>query len=74
MHRLQAEKPSTILFNLSSAIAVLKESYSNRSELVGLGLAILLSGSAGAVDTIAYLEKQSPISYLFESRTTIQSG
>lgn len=59
MHRLYAGHPGRETLDHAfqfSAIAVLKETYSNRSELVGLGLAILLSGSAGAVDTIAYLQ------------------
>ena len=36
--------------------SILKETQSSGGELVELGLAILLSGSAGAVDAIAYLQ------------------
>ena len=36
--------------------SILTETQSSGGELVGLGLAILLSGSAGAVDAIAYLQ------------------
>ena len=59
VYRLQAGRPGRETLDHAfqfSAIAVLKETYCNRSELVGLGLAILLSDSAGAVDIIAYLQ------------------
>ena len=39
-----------------SAITVLKEINSSRGDLSGLGLALLLSVSAGAVDTTTYLQ------------------